>query len=72
MPTYLILMRRFGAEMFVPPAKLQEYLDDGWTEIERKPQTEEEPVAPAAPVAAETAAPSPPRPKGKSKITTNA
>lgn len=54
--TYLILMRRFGAEMYVPPAKLQAYLEDGWTEIERK-QTEDEPAAPAASVAAEGPAP---------------
>lgn len=57
----LIVMQKDGGRMNVPPAKLQEYLEAGWTEIERVPMSGSIPSA--APV-------EPDKPKGKSKVKT--
>ena len=47
----LIVMEKDGGRMHVPPAKLQEYLEAGWREIERVPMSDSAPSP--APEAAE-------------------
>jgi hypothetical protein len=54
----LIVMHKDGGRMNVPPAKFEEYLEAGWTEIERVPMSDSIP----SPTPAE-----PEKPKGKGK-----
>ncbi len=63
MPTTLILMQKGPATMFVPPDKLQQYLADGWKEIERKVSVDPQPKAAAAPPAEPKASKTPKAPK---------
>ena len=54
----LIVMEKEGGRMNVLPAKLQEYLDAGWVEVERVAMTSDTPPAESETPEAKPKAPS--------------